>query len=358
MSPIKVVRAAGEALGRGVAIGKELDTEIHRSVDFYHRYLERRGVSSGQLQELLTPYLVAAETAYPESIAVLKGMSIGATIPVLELFAINAFEELEPLLESPEGELLFLQRKEGYLVAPDAPKTGVDRCSSVAVQTREGTLLAHNEHWLAGDAGNIAVVIEVPADGRVPVASPTVVCCLPAVGMNAHGTAQGIGSLTASDDGAGVPRVMVSRSSLESRDRADALARAAMPGRAGGYGHVFAFANGDAFTIETSGRQHRVLDGPGPHTNHYITDLAELAPPPSEGSVARLARLRELMSQRSPQTPDELMETHPSPYASTPTARRVRRPPRACSRWSWTPPRAGCGWRRAIPARTSTRRST
>ena len=46
--------------------------------------------------------------------AVLKGMSIGATVPVLELFAINAFEELEPLLEAPEGQLLFLQKKEGY----------------------------------------------------------------------------------------------------------------------------------------------------------------------------------------------------------------------------------------------------
>ena len=45
---------------------------------------------------------------------VLKGMSVGAMVPILELFAINAFEELEPLLESPEGELLFLQRKEGY----------------------------------------------------------------------------------------------------------------------------------------------------------------------------------------------------------------------------------------------------
>jgi len=51
----------------------------------------------------------------------LKGMSIGAMVPILELFAINAFEELEPLLESPEGELLFLQRKEGYATPPVSP---------------------------------------------------------------------------------------------------------------------------------------------------------------------------------------------------------------------------------------------
>src|SRR5438876_246610 len=96
-------------------VGAELQDLIQSSIDFYHRYLDRRGVSSGQLQDLLTPFLVAAETAYPESMSVLKGMSIGAMVPVLELFAINAFEELEPRLESPEGELLFLQKKEGYV---------------------------------------------------------------------------------------------------------------------------------------------------------------------------------------------------------------------------------------------------
>ena len=306
MSPIKVVRAEGDALSRGVTIGQELSPEIHRSVDFYHRYLERRGVSSEQLHELLTPYLVAAESVYPESIAVMKGMSAGAMIPVLELFSINAFEELEPLLESPEGVLRFLQRKEGYTAPP--PKLDADRCSSVSEKTPAGTMLAHNEHWLAGDAGNIAVVVEIPDDGRVPVASPTVVCCLPAVGLNGYGTAQGIGSLTASDDGVGVPRVLVSRSSLEARDRDDAVARATIAGRAGGYGHVFAFADGDVITIETSGKQDRLLEGPRPHTNHYESDLAQIAPPPSEGSTARLVRLRELLAQRPPQPPQDLME--------------------------------------------------
>ena len=230
--------------------------------------------------------------------AVLKGMSIGATVPVLELFAINAFEELEPLLEAPEGQLLFLQKKEGY----------TERCSSVSVRTADGrTLLAHNEHWLAGDAENVAVVIDVPADGRVPVVSPTVVCCLPAVGVNAHGTAQGIGSLMANDDGVGVPRVLVSRSSLEARDRHDAEARAAMRGRAGGYGHVLAFGDGECVTIETSGRQHRVLDGPGAHTNHYRSDLAEIAPEPSEGSRARLERLETLLAETPPASAEDLM---------------------------------------------------
>ena len=309
MGDIRVVRAHGDGFDRGIHIGKELVDLIQASVGFYHRYLDRRGVSSEQLQDLLTPYLLAAETSYPESMNMLKGMSIGAMVPILELFAINAFEELEPLLESPEGELLFLQRKEGYVQAPDAaPISPLERCSSLSVKLSDTTLMAHNEHWLAGDLGNVAVIVDIPEDGRVPVASPTVVCCLPAVGLNAHGAGQGIGSLNASDDGVGIPRVLVSRSSLESRSRADAIARAAMPGRAGGYGHVFAFAD-DAFAVETTGREHRVLDHDGPHTNHYLDpDLAELAPPPSEGSRARLTRLQELVAERRPETPEALMD--------------------------------------------------
>jgi isopenicillin-N N-acyltransferase-like protein len=225
-------------------------------------------------------------------------------VPVLELFAINAFEELEPLLEAPEGGLLFLQRKEGYLSPPPT-----ERCSSFAVATPEVTILAHNEHWLAGDLGNVAVVIDQPDDHGIAVASPTIVCCLPAVGMNGHGGAQGIGSLTASDDGVGVPRVLVSRHSLEALDRADAIARAGLPQRAGGYGHAFAFAGGDLFAVETTGERLAVVDGPPVHTNHYLDPkLAGLGPEPSEGSRARRDRLQQLISDRHPRSVADVMD--------------------------------------------------
>jgi isopenicillin-N N-acyltransferase like protein len=308
VSELKVVRAKGDPYARGTIIGRELRDLVNESVDFYHRYLHRRGVSSVELQDLLTPYLVAAETVFPDYMAIMKGMSAGAMVPVLELFAINAFEELEPMLESPEGGLLFLQRKEGYVRAPASSVGRTERCSSFAVVTPERTILAHNEHWLAGDVGNIAVVIDIPDDGKVPVASPTVVCCLPAVGVNGHRGAQGIGSLTAADDGVGVPRVLVSRSALEAADREDAIDRAGLASRAGGYGHVFAFPRGEAFIVETTGELVAVHDGPGAHTNHYLSpDLAEIAPIASEGSMARYHRLTQLLAERRPQTVDDVM---------------------------------------------------
>jgi isopenicillin-N N-acyltransferase-like protein len=306
MGELRVVRAEGDPSARGQQIGRELRDLVNESVDFYHRYLARRGVSSQQLQDLLTPYLVAAESRLPGLMMTLKGMSVGAMVPVLELFAINAFEELEPMLEAPEGGTLFLERKEGYVARP---KPRVERCSSFTVTAPGTTILAHNEHWLAGDIGNVAVVIDVPDDRPARIASPTVVCCLPAVGVNSFGAAQGIGSLTASDDGVGVPRVLVSRHALEAMDRDDAIARAGHPHRAGGYGHTFAFAGGSSLVIETTGQRLAVLDDEHVHTNHYLDPgLAAIGPEPSEGSRARHERLQHLLAERRPQNVQDVME--------------------------------------------------
>jgi hypothetical protein len=61
--------------------------------------------------------------------------------------------------------------------------------------------------------------------------------------------------------------------------------------------------------IETSATRFAVNGLPGGHTNHYLDpELAERAPPPSPGSQARLARLQELVTERSPATPAALGE--------------------------------------------------
>jgi isopenicillin-N N-acyltransferase-like protein len=279
---LRVVHAEGDAEARGRAIGDALGDLIHRSLAFYRDYLADLGIR--ELEATLAPYWEAAERALPEHTRRIAATAAGAGVPAHELFAVNACEELESL------------------PAPAAAQ----RCSSFTAVADGVTLLAHNEQWFSGDAANIALVVEHPNEG-VAVASPTVACCLPAVGMNAHGAAQGIDSLTARDDGVGVPRVLVSRHSFEARDRADALRRAGLPGRSGGYGHVLAFAGGDALTIETTAERSSVLAGPGPHTNHYVAaELQDLADEPAAGSLSRYERLVELLAQ-PPATIEEAM---------------------------------------------------
>jgi isopenicillin-N N-acyltransferase-like protein len=102
--------------------------------------------------------------------------------------------------------------------------------------------------------------------------------------------------------------VLVSRHSLDARDRADAIARAGLPGRAGGYAHVYAFRGGDRVALETTADSLAVVESQG-HANHYLDpELAEVGDRPGAGSLSRQARLDELLAERSPETPEEAME--------------------------------------------------
>jgi hypothetical protein len=127
--------------------------------------------------------------------------------------------------------------------------------------------------------------------------------------MNGWGAAQGIDSLSAPSDGAGVPRVLVSRHSLEARDPEDGRRRAALPGRAGGYAHLFAFRDGATAVVETTAELAAVLAEPGVHTNHYLDpELAVAGDPPWPGTLERYARLAALLEELQPGTPESSME--------------------------------------------------
>ena len=273
-SGLRVVRVEGDATARGRRAGELLGDLVARSLAFYRDYLGDRSAD-------LVPFRRAAERVLPERLAWLDAFAAGAEVSPTELFAVNALEELEQL-----------------------PR--VERCSTFAAVGEGVTLLGHNEMWLEGDRGNVAVVVERPTAGPA-VASPTIACCLPAVGLNEHRLAFGVDSLTARDDGVGVPRVFVSRHVLDACDREDALRRAALPDRAGGYAYVVA-APGETFTIETTAERAAIVHGPGPHTNHYLApELQEIGDEGSASSHSRYAHLSELLRERPPRTPDDAM---------------------------------------------------
>jgi hypothetical protein len=285
---LRLVLAEGDTRARGRAIGRGLGDLVDRSLAFYRDYLGTQGFGRDELERTLSPYREAAEGRVPRLVALLDAVAEGADADPLELFAVNALEELDPLFAPREA--------------------AVERCNSFTAVAPGSTILAHSEHWLAEDAGNVALVVELPDDGSPPLASPTIACCLPAIGMNAHLAAQGIDSLTAADDRTRVPRVLVSRHALEASGREDAIRRADLPGRAGGYGHVFAFQGGQTLTVETTAERFAVLDGPGGHTNHYLdAELSELERDPREASRARHARLTELLREQPPRTPEDAM---------------------------------------------------
>ena len=103
MSPVRVVVARGDPLERGRTVGYELADLIRGSLEFYWRYLVRRGVRAGELPGLLAPYLAAAERELPDLVELVTGMAEGSGVSFWELFCVNAFEELEPVLEARSG---------------------------------------------------------------------------------------------------------------------------------------------------------------------------------------------------------------------------------------------------------------
>src|SRR6266581_3584316 len=123
----------------------------------------------------------------------------------------------------------------------------------------------------------------------------------PVVGMNAAGLAFSVLSVTAEDDGVGVPRVLVSRDVLQATNREDVVRRAAPPHRSGGYAYEVAVRDHDGFLVETTATRHAVLDRRPAHANHYLAaELAKIAAPPSAGSVARLERTEQLLASHPP----------------------------------------------------------
>jgi hypothetical protein len=116
-------------------------------------------------------------------------------------------------------------------------------------------------------------------------------------------------SLVASDDRTGVPRVLVSRHVLGAVGREDAVCRACIAGRSGGYAYLCAEPEGDTYVVETSARRHALLEGVNGHTNHYLDpELASIGEEPSPGSLARNERICSLLAERVPQSPEEAME--------------------------------------------------
>ena len=107
-------------------------------------------------------------------------------------------------------------------------------------------------------------------------------------------------SLSARDEGVGIPRALVARDVLDARDAADATARATRPGRAGGYSYQLAFRDGGALLVETTGTRESVAAG-DVHTNHALArDVAEVTFPPSAGSQRRYARAAALAATVEP----------------------------------------------------------
>ena len=166
--------------------------------------------------------------------------------------------------------------------------------------------------------------------------------------------------------GPGVPAGVRLACRARRRDRSDALRRATPDERSGGYAYLHAFRGGDTCLVETSATGSALVRGPAVHTNHYLDPgLAAAGAPPSPGSLGRYERLVSAGERGAaphagggdgdPVRPRlHALGDLPAPRPGRGRRRRGRDLLDGLRRRG----RAGCGSRRAGPARRPSRRST
>lgn len=264
---VLIAPAAGSPAEMGRTYGETLGPQIKDAVSFYQGVIAKRG-DGADVTSLLPAFIDAARATWPDLAGEIDGLARGADIDPEAAWLLNCLEEVWPF----------------------------EACTTVS----SGNFLLHSEQWYAGHKGVAAIVAE-PDDGPSFV-SPTSVGFLPAVGMSAAGFAQGIGSLTAHDDGVGIPRVLVSRRALGAMSLEDAIAAACVDGRAGGYAHSLKSTDATV-VVETTARESDVLPGTTVHTNHYLSaKLLPIGDGASRGSLRRLNRAGEVLLNEPPRT--------------------------------------------------------
>ena len=275
-----VIKASGNSYDLGFTIGKAARKLLIRALRDYRQLLPAEGWPNGFT--LPAGYLAAARESYPHLVEELQGMADGAGLDMNHLFFLNALEEA---------------------LDPHYPSA----CSSVGLIDRQGKAwLGHNEDWYACDAKAVIVIFARP-QGKPAFVSVTAAPFLAAVGLNEAGLAQGVNSVTSTDNRMGVPRMFLARAALEAETIEGAVKAATSGNRAGGYNHLLVHRSGELGNLETTAAEAVYTSGDLVtfHTNHYLAPgLQHLAEPASDHSLSRFSRLaaakKELLDNNDP----------------------------------------------------------
>ncbi len=285
-SPVPMVRIYGSHRQMGQQIGEDRREQVKHSLE------NARVLLAEAYQQLeLTwegakiqarKYVPFSEERYPQYVDEMRGIADGAGVSFDDVMVLNAMEA----------------------VTTDA--LHLTRCTSFAVneeRTADGHVLAaHNEDWVPEDEDDVYIVHAKP-DDEPPFLAMNYGGLLPNIGINAYGIAQLIDSVYPNDSRIGIPRLVVSRAVLASRNPAEAIRKALVPHRAAGYNHLLVHESGELYSVEVSARRFDILygyDGYMVHSNHYLSPkMQEIEDEPEEliSSRVRYFRAKRLLHQ-------------------------------------------------------------
>lgn len=236
-------------------------------------------------QNELSAALIAGWTltqqAHPAIAEELRGMSVGAGIPLRDLFLIF-YEDLWDL--------------------PDSKDTG---CTSMVARrsaTGDGsTLVGHNNDMHVTASKSILIRLQ-PEDGPEVLAMAFTEGTL-SVGANSHGLVLVGNQLTSSDVKPGIPRFITTRALLDAKTLEEGIGICMDPRRASSYNNILVDATGRVADVEgsgTSGKLIPVINDTLSHSNHYIHPrMLRFEMKEDKGSsLLRLQRSRNLLKEK------------------------------------------------------------
>jgi isopenicillin-N N-acyltransferase-like protein len=277
--PVPFIKVKGSHREIGRQIGEACSRQIQHCVENAHSMIAATydyiGLDWHGATIQSRKYIPFAQERYPQYVDEMLGMAEGAGV---------SFEDMSVLV-SMEA------------VTSDALHLG--KCTSMAVNSDRTTdghvLLAHNEDWTPEEEMDVFIIHAEPAN-EPPFLAMTYGGYPAAVGLNAHGIAQGCDSVYPNDTRIGVPRLIVARGVLAARTPADAIGRALIPQRAAGYNHFIAHESGEIYSVEASARRFALLygeDGWLAHTNYYVDPrMASIEDEPDELVAKRIRYYR------------------------------------------------------------------
>ena len=262
---MKVIHLAGKPYVRGQEYGEHLKDTICELVAQDRMGLEkeiqtRTGItlSDEDWLSMVRRYLVFAEDYAPDLVEEMRGIANGASISFEQLFAFNAFLDLNDLSSRPLTSKLLI---------------GCTTFAASSTATREsGAYLGQTYDWRTSYRKGSTMLRHTGPNG-LSILLFTFAGLLGCAGINSAGLGIVINKLTPSDSRPGVPYPFVLRKALEQTNIADAIGMIANCERASGIFYLLADASGEIIGIETTATDFEVLyameDYLG-HSNHYV----------------------------------------------------------------------------------------
>jgi predicted choloylglycine hydrolase len=283
-----LVEASGSHYDIGRTIGEAMNVQITGLLDLSPDFEKSVDYISGDGLTNVQKMLDHTHTHFPQYIEELQGMADSLKVPFASLFAFNCRSEINILSSSPPG------------------------CSTIALRENNRMILVHNEDGSDLNIGRMFLAKVTPPSGVT-----FLVFVYPGLlpgngpGFNQFGVVQSTNYIQPHKVADGVPRYILARAILESKNLYEAVATATMTPRAFSWHYNLAsLPEGKILSVETVAHpqpKHDIMEVEGVyiHTNHLLhdgmTSKDESTPPPYDvpyiSSTTRMEVLTEAVEK-------------------------------------------------------------